>query len=116
MLYILLYEPNVDYVWSSCDIKVPSGQNKTEEQVDDQGKAVQEGGQDDNENDDDDDMISPMEFCDAKLTEDDLNAEEEEDSDTYDYCDPNMFCETSMAEDNDDEVNGILLYSFWCLK
>ena len=89
------------------------GHNKTEEQVDHRGEEDQEGGEEDKENDenDDDDMISPMEFCDAKLTEDDLNAEEEEDSDTFD-CDPNMFCEMSMAEDNNGEVSEIF-FLFW---
>jgi len=70
-----------------------------------------DGNEDDDDDGDDDDQISPLELCDANLTEQpDLNGQEEEDGeDEMDYsdtdCDPNLFCEMSMEVTKDEDCN-----------
>ena len=73
------------------------GEEEEEEEVEEEGEEEQED-------------ISPIEFCDANLTDDNLRSrtgeggERGDDEDGYSDidCDPNMFCEMSMAESNEE--------------
>ena len=73
------------------------GEEEEEEDVEEEGEEEQED-------------ISPIEFCDANLTDDNLRSrtgeggERGDDEDGFSDidCDPNMFCEMSMAESNEE--------------